>query len=303
MRIVRTVTVTCLCIVAFAAVSGAPAYARTATPTATATPVPPPTATPMPTPTLAADQVSIFEGPCWLDAYACEDQTVSARVDGNPCGPEAYSITPADATGALHVLRVPSQQIAPGCGYEGATVQFFIGDRPSLETGIWHADSRKVVTFFAGPPFAPFSGLSSVAIASGESIVPFINGKACGYGRSGLGNVDPEHAYAVGVFSNEQQAGCGTEGAQVVFKLLDAQGNVIAVANQTAVWYAWSGDYDEWRQLNLTFASGSGTTITMPNTGTGDGPSAWWPWAIGLASLGLTSAAAGLALRRQAMTR
>jgi hypothetical protein len=305
MRIVRTVTMACVCIVAFAGISGGAAYARTPTPTATSTPRPSATATPMPTPTAPADQVSIFEGPCWLDGAACPyDAIVSASIDGNACGPQAYSITPADGDHALNVLRVPSREITPGCGYEGASIQFFIGNRPTLGTEIWHAGSRKLVTFFAGSPFAPFSGLSSLAIAPGQSIVPFIDGKSCGYGRTHLGNVDPEHAYAVYVFSDEQQAGCGREGAQVIFKLVDPQGNVIAVANQTAVWYAWTGDYNEWRQLDLTFGPVGG--IKMGNVGTGDGSGEsriGSRLAVLLGLAGFAGVAVGFGFRRRATRR
>jgi hypothetical protein len=101
-------------------------------------------------------------------------------------------------------------------------------------------------------------------------------------------------------YSAEQQAGCGVEGSQVTFKLLDAQGNVVAVANEKGTWHAWDG-VSELQQLNLTF--GPRGVITMPGTGTGDGTNAWRTVAIGLASLGMAGAGLGLALRKRAMTR
>jgi hypothetical protein len=107
--------------------------------------------------------------------------------------------------------------------------------------------------------------------------------------------------YEAVVYSAEQQAGCGVEGAQVSFKLLDAQGNVIAVARETGTWHAWDG-VSAPQQLNLTF--GPPGFITMPGTGTGGGPqraaAPWGPLALALASLGLAGGIAALALRRRA---
>jgi hypothetical protein len=121
-------------------------------------------------------------------------------------------------------------------------------------------------------------------------LVPYIGDKACGY--AGV------------VYSNEQEPGCGVEGSQITFKLLDAQRNVIAVANEKATWHAWDG-ISEPQQLNLTF--GPAGSITTPNTGTGGGPAQatapWGPLALALASLGLTGGIAALAFRRRAMTR
>ncbi len=154
------------------------------------------------------------------------------------------------------------------------------------------------MTFFAGPPLAPFTVISSAPIAQGESIVPFINGQACGYAKSGIGGVDPEHTSLVFAFSNEQQLGCGTNGAEIVFKLLDAQGNVVGVASQTARWYAWTGDYDQWQEVNLTF--GPPTSIHMGNVGGGpESGNAWLRLSLALASLGLAGAVGGFALRRR----
>jgi MYXO-CTERM domain-containing protein len=133
--------------------------------------------------------------------------------------------------------------------------------------------------------------------------MPFMNDQVCGYDRGG-GFVDPEHNYGAIVFSDEQQAGCGTEGAQVTFKLVDAQGKVIAIANQTGVWHAWDGVSDP-QQLNLTFGPVGG--IKLGNTGTGDASgdegSASGRLSTLLGFVGLTGAALGFALRRRTTTR
>jgi hypothetical protein len=111
------------------------------------------------------------------------------------------------------------------------------------------------------------------------------------------------------VYSAEQQAGCGTEGAQVTFKLLDAQGNVIAVANEKATWHAWDAVFEHIQRLDLTF--GPAAVITMPGTGMGDAlrsaTSAFATLVVALSGIGLvgvaTGAALDLMLRRQATTR
>ena len=109
--------------------------------------------------------------------------------------------------------------------------------------------------------------------------------------------------YHIKVFSS-QLTGCGTEGAEVTFKIVDAQGSVIAVANEKGVWHVWDEELEPSQLLNLTFSTGSG--ITMPGTGAGDGAdeeSLWSSLAVLLVLVGLGSAAIGLVFRRQAMTR
>jgi hypothetical protein len=204
-------------------------------------------------------------------------------------------------------LSVPSEEAVPGCGREGAVVTFFVDSRQAPQTAVWHSSGMALfINVIIGPPFARFSGVVYTNLRLGnEIIVPYVGDESCGdKAPSHWVGAGPYYAYGVVVYSNEQQAGCGSEGAHVIFKLLDAQGNVIAVANETATWHAWDGVSDP-QQLNLTF--GPAGVITTPNTGTGDGPEqATAPWghlALALASLGLTGGVAALALRRRAMTR
>jgi hypothetical protein len=259
-----------------------------------------PSTAPAPAATPSPDQLSVFEGPCWLDAHPCVGETLSASINGTVCVSNAFSYLPPDGTGTLFWLEVPSKDVRPGCGSEGATVEFSVGGRPTRTTGVWHAGSHVILMFFAGPPFAPFSGLSSVPIAPGQSVVPFINRRICGYGISD--SIGSEHTYAACVFSDEQQPGCGVEGSVITFKLLDAQGNVVAVASQTGVWHAWDGVSDV-QHLDLTF--GPAGVITMP--GTGDGPqgggSGWGRLSLALAVAGLAGVAGGLAVRRRVLQR
>jgi hypothetical protein len=197
-------------------------------------------------------------------------------------------------------LSIPSEEAVPGCGREGAVVSFFVDGRQAAQTAIWHSGISQHFEVIVGPPFARFSGGVGPDRLFHQVILSYVGNVSCGDGRTG-----PQgYGYAAVVYSAEQQAGCGVEGSQVTFKLLDAQGNVIAVANEKATWHAWDG-ISEPQQLNLTF--GPAGVITTPNTGTGDGPARatapWGPLALALASLGLTGGIAALAFRRRAMTR
>ncbi len=88
------------------------------------------------------------------------------------------------------------------------------------------------------------------------------------------------------------------EGAQVAFKVLDAQGRVLAVADQTAAWHAYPESAPS-PFLTLTFSAP--TAIQVGNVGGGPegGGNAWLRLSLALASLGLAGAVAGFALRRR----
>jgi hypothetical protein len=189
---------------------------------------------------------------------------------------------------------VPPDEVLPGCGREGALVTFFVGDQQAAQMVEWHAGEDLRVDLIVGAPFAyfEFTGVTAQIeqmIRTGNAeIVPLVGNKPCGYG-----NV---------VYSNEQESGCGVEGSQVTFELVDAQGNVVAVAREKGVWHAWDGISFQW--FDLTFGPAGG--ITMPGTGTGDASggegSAWGTLSVLLGFAGLTGAALGRALRKQAMT-
>ena len=262
------------------------------TPTATSTPTPASTSTPPPSP----NQISTFIGSCWLNAELCRGQTMTARIGDTVCATDASPVAPPDSVNRLlFTLRVPSAEVVPGCGFEGAEVTFSVAGRMTAQTAIWHSGTQQFTAFTAGYPFARFVGsLAAREATSGQRLVPFVGAMSCGSGYLGVSG------YEADILSNEQQPGCGVEGSQVTFKLLDAQGNVIAVANEKAVWHVWDG-VSHPQRLDLTF--GPATVITMPGTGTGDGPQhAGSAWAL-LGFVGLASAATGFALRKQALTR
>lgn len=271
--------------------------------------------TPYPTPILNADpnQSSGVGGGCWLDAKPCDvGLTMTAKIGDTVCATsKGYA---HDHTVGYHVFAflIPPDEVMPGCGYEGAVVTFYVGDQKATQTAIWHAGTSQTMNFTAGHPFARFAlnpnlSLDRLSLGccilngvylSGSRMVPFVGDNQCG---AAYGLYSPR--YVAEVPSAEQQPGCGTEGAEVTFKLLDPQGNVLSVANQTGVWHAWDGVAPP-QQLNLTFGLAGG--VTMPNTGSGDGPARatapWGPLALALASLGLTGGVAFLAYRRQRAT-
>jgi len=271
-----------------------PAYARTRTPTATATS----TVTPAPTPTPSPRQVDLFQGQAWLNGRV-SGGPITAKIGDVICSEPSISVTPADSTVSIYSVRVLSNDLRPGCGQPGAVITFFIEGIQASQTALWQAEGNQFLTLIAGPPFARFSGTLSISRTDSEQVMPFINGHACGYDMGG-GFVDSEHVYAAIVFS---ESGCGTEGAEVNFKVTDAQGNVIAVANEKATWHAWDGEsYATAQQLDLTFGLAGG--IRAGNVGTGDSQQSgtlWRELSLVMAAVGLGGFAAGVALRKRAM--
>jgi len=295
MKTLRRVALLVCLLVCSVGFSGGAVHALTPTPAVTASPTPAATPTPMP------NQLSIFTGGCWLNARPCVGQTMTARIAGKVCATDSMPLTPADSNRSVYRLVVPSRDIVPGCGSDGATIDFFVGDQLAAPSATWHAGTTQTMSFIAGPLFAMFGGGIEIAAADHTAVLaPYVNEKACGYASHGF--VVPDLYEAI-VFSSQQESGCGIEGAQVSFKLLDAQGNVIAVANEKGIWHAWDGHQAQ--QLNLTFGPVGG--IRVGNIGTGDGSdgegSAWGRLSILLGFVGVAGAALGLALRRRAMAR
>jgi len=276
--------------------AGASAFAKTPTPTAT------PTFTPVATSTPSAQQVDVFRGQAWLNGQASAGP-ITAKIGDIVCSEPSTAITPADSTETIYTVRVLSSDLRPGCGQADALITFFVEGQRASQTAIWQAGGSQFLSLIAGPPFARFFGTSSTSRTRTESIIPFVNDQACGYDRGG-GFVDPEHNYEAIVFSNEQQVGCGTEGALITFKILDAQGNIIASANEKGVWHAWDGISDLQR-LDLTIGPAGGTKIGNVGTGDGsqEGTSLWGFVAVGLGAAGLTGMAIGTALKRKRVAR
>jgi len=287
----RIILVACLC-AGFAASSRGEANAQSPTPTGATAPI----STPTPAPPEPADFAVIP----WVNARNSARQVI-AKIGETVC---ATGVPTTGSGLGIFGVSVPSAEALPGCGRDGAVVTFFVDGQQAPQTAIWHSrafpGASQLVQLIIGPPFARFfGGVSPSKLSPGQEVVPYVADTVCGYGEAN----DPRDAYEAVVYSSEQQAGCGTEGAQVTFKLLDAQGGVIAVANEKGTWHAWDG-VSAPQQLILTFGPAGG--ITMPGTGTGDvspGEASVWGWLTLLLALGGLASAAGLALRRRAMTR
>ena len=298
-----------------------PAYARTRTPTPIARPTvtstPTPTPWPTPTPTLPPERVAKFSGEVWLDAFGGYGKAgrVTAKIGDTVCGEEPSSCaappcifvpaSPPPHTRDYHLDVVPAEA-KPGCGYEGAQVTFYVGTTQATATAVWHAGTWQEVNLTAGPPFAFFRGELAFPSGLDESIgvnrpvgmYAFIRDNVCGRETRGVWK---GLQYSAIVYSNEQQAGCGTEGAQVTFTLCDGQGNIIGVAREKGVWHAW-GDGNVGQELDLTMDPVGGITIGNVGDGSsqGSGAALWGELSLVLAAVGLGGIAAGAALRRRA---
>jgi len=282
-----------VCVGGLIVLGGRAAYAATPT----STPAPAATLTPSP------QQLATFQGSAWVNAHASSGPIVAKISDAVCSEPSVAGLGP-DSNTPLYTVRVLSDDMRPGCGREGAVLNFFVEDQPASQTAIWHAASTQFLNLIAGPPFARFGGKLSIRrTSSGESVVPIIGDRLCGYDMTGgiLGSVS---LYDAIVYSAQQQPGCGVEGAEITFNLLDAEGNVIAVAKEEGVWRAWDGISPS-QQLNLTMVPVGG--ITIPSVGTGDarqhGSGPWGTLAAVLSGAGLIGIATAAALRKRTATR
>jgi hypothetical protein len=193
----------------------------------------------------------------------------------------------------------------PGCGYEGAPVTFYVGTMQATATAVWHAGASQEVNLTAGPAFAFFRGEltfqsgidESIGVSAPVGMYAFIGDNVCGGETRGVWKRFP---YYVVVYSDEQQAGCGTEGARVTFTLRDRQGNIIGVAREKGVWHAW-GVENVGQELDLTMDPVGGITIVNVGDGSSQGSGTLWrELSLVLAAVGLGGFAAGAALRKRA---
>ncbi len=274
-----------------------PAYARTRTPTPTATPTVTSTPTPVP------PRPAAFHVKPWVNGRDDTARNVTAKIGGTLCATGQPSFPTGVGARPLFQLTVPAEEVLPGCGREGAVVTFFVNGQQAPQTAIWHSGISQHFSVIIGPPFARFSGVAYTNMRLGnEAIVPYVGDESCGdKAPSHWIGIGPYYSYGAVVYSNEQQAGCGSEGAQVIFKLLDAQGNVIAVANEKGTWHAWDGVSDL-QHLDLTFGPAGGITVGGVGTGgsQGSGAALWRELSLVLAAMGLGGIAAGFAVQRRA---
>ena len=308
----------------------------TSTPTATPTAKPTPTPTPwLPLPPLPPEEVAKFSGEVWLETVSgrwpleghvtarvadavCGDETVGA----SPCPDQPCVVPPSDPPPHIRKFQmdVVSAALKPGCGYEGAPVTFFLGDKQAIRTAMWHAGTSQEVNLTAGPPFAFFQGEFTLAFQTAEPIgvsypagmIALIGDNVCGQATRGIWRGrDPQgrdvYWYSVLVYSDEQQQGCGVEGDEVAFDLIwhggpgsMNVGRTVAVAREKGVWHAWDGTPPE---FNLTMYP---VGVQLANVGDGGsrdgGAAAWADLSLGVSALGLLGIVAAAVLRKGSTT-
>ncbi len=270
---------------------------RTPTPTSTVTPAA--TSTPV-APPWAGSGASYFDVVLWVDGRQAPEPIVP-RIGDVVCGGETQTpIMPPDSGVLYHFVRVESDTTVPGCGTPGATVTFFVGDRQADRTAEWRAGEDQSLTLLVGPPFARIWGNADLHLnTGGERLAPFIGQEVCGYQENSWQGAAPPFGYSVVVYPRELRAGCGVEGAQVSFKLLDEHHSVLAVAVEKGFWHAWDGTPATFESLNLTMVPPG--DIRVGSVGTGDsqesGGAPAGVVAVGLALAGLATLAAGATLR------
>ncbi|MCJ7491570.1 MAG: hypothetical protein MUP15_05410 [Dehalococcoidia bacterium] len=261
-----------------------------------------PTAAPTPTPTVAAPTTADYDIILWADARQ-SSQPIVAKIGDVVCGGETQApVMPPDSGVLVHHVRMQSAASSPGCGRPGATVTFFVGDRQADRTAEWRAGEDQSLTLLVGPPFARIWGNADLHLnTGGERLAPFIGQEVCGYQENSWQGAAPPFGYSLVVYSRELRAGCGVEGAQVSFKLLDEHHNVLAVAVEKGFWHAWDGTPATFESLNLTMVPPG--DIRVGSVGTGDSRESDGPLidvvVLGLALAGLATLATGATLRKR----
>jgi hypothetical protein len=231
-----------------------------------------------------------FSGFAWVNARP-SFELVTAQIGDTVCG-EAHP--GVGATGSPYfVLYVASDETIPGCGTPGAEVTFFIGGKRANQTARWQVTERSISLGYlvVGPPFAVFAGkVTLTEPPSGQTVVPFIGDTPCGYQTNPWMGEGPVYGYAVVVYPQELVDGCGVDGAEVTFKLVDEETRqVVAEAMGTAVWRPMAAEGD----VNLAFTRVP--LAQMPVAGGGGASSVAW-WAPALAVGGLLALGAGAAV-------
>ena len=160
---------------------------------------------------------------------------MTARVGDTVCATDSNPVVPTDGQNRLlFTLRVPSAEVVPSCGTEGAQVTFFVGDQQAVETAAWHAGAQQFMFFVAGNPFARFDGSLSKQPFPGSQLCLLL-GRHYAVLATGFG-------WTRGRRSPPQSAPWLRDaGAAGHLQILDARGNVFAVAIETGTWHAWDG--------------------------------------------------------------
>jgi hypothetical protein len=279
------------------------AAARTPTPTATATP----TATPTTNPALLGPGPGDLIAWLWVDGHESLAPIVP-KVGDAVCGEEGARVS---VNGFInHTVHIAN---TPDCTMPGARMTFFVDGRQANQTVQWRPDEKKVLVLIVGSPFASihgrFSWLGNLPVRIGNFgnsddstsvFIPYVGDVACGYDFGLSPELGTYYAFDVIVYSRDQRAGCGYEGAPITFKLVDSHGNVLATAEEEGIWHAWDGTEDAIRRLDLTMIPT--TPIKLGDVGTGDSrqrDSLPIDAVLALALAGLAAFSTGLLLRKK----
>ncbi|MDI6856889.1 MAG: hypothetical protein QME71_01025 [Dehalococcoidia bacterium] len=267
------------------------------TPSVVATEIPTPVL-PTVAPEPEGPPVAKFSGSAWVNAQP-SFEPVTAQIGDTVCG-EAGPVVAGGGT-PFFVLYVASDETIPGCGKPGAEVTFFIGGKRANQTAQWQATEGLMSLGYlvVGPPFAVFGGkVTLTEPPSQQEVVPFIGAVPCGYQTNPWVGEGPVYGYAVVVYPRELVDGCGVDGAEVTFKLVDqTTREVVAEAIGSAIWRPMASESD----VNLVFTAVP--LAEMPVAGGGGGRHFnWWAPALaagGLLALGVATISLG---RRSAKT-
>jgi hypothetical protein len=208
------------------------------------------TITPSPSP--------LHVSPANFDGHACIDANCSSAMLGHPvvakigdveCGQTQIAFPISDGQEqSLYYISVAPAEMTPGCGTEGATVNFYIDVRRANQTGIWTNGAQNRLDIWVGADFAAFSGAT---LCNGKPcymcfdpcptalITAYVGDTFCGSMRP-YGYLIANYYGPLTVQSSDAKPGCGTPGATVTFKI-DGRDVFETVA--------WSGGF---HQLNLT---------------------------------------------------
>lgn len=183
-----------------------------------------------------------FSGHACVDGDCSFNQIglpVVAKIGGFVCGETMtdYPISDGIEQSLYDILVAPAEK-TPGCGTEGATVDFYIDGVKTKQAATWHDGKQTGLSLWTGPDFAAFGGY---AICNGKSCYNCFSPCATATIQAYIGDMmcgqDVPYGWLIGnyygpliVLSDEQQAGCGTPGATVHFKI-----NNLDVA-ETATW-------------------------------------------------------------------
>lgn len=238
--------------------------------------------------------ISTFEGTVWVDAEPGGNQ-VSATMSGTVCASVSVGQVTDGETQSFYQIEVPAAEGKPGCGVDGATVNFEIDGQSAKPPSIWKAGQIQTVHIWTGEDFAAFSGSlfqnGGPWPASDESILveAFIGAVECGSLQQFLFG-DPSYG-SIRVLPDSLRPGCGRPGDTITFSVDGLP------AEETAVWEAGFHTLD----LSVTLPV-TPTPPPLPDTGGAPAEGSDLPlWVVGLgASLAVAGGATLLRLGRRA---